>query len=132
MNKRWTHSNKAIYNLGYHLIWCPKYRRKILIGDIEIRLKELLFVKSKELNISIEKIEIMPEYVHLFIKSNPVDSPHFIVQQLKGYTSRVLRQEFPSLKSKLPTLWTRSYYCESVGHISEETVKKYIENQKNV
>lgn len=132
MNKRWTHSNKAIYNLGYHLIWCPKYRRKILIGDIEIRLKELFFVKSKELNISIEKIEIMPEHVHLFIKSNPVDSPHFIVQQLKGYTSRVLRQEFPSLKSKLPTLWTRSYYCESVGHISEETVKKYIENQKNI
>lgn len=132
MNKRWTHSNKAIYNLGYHLIWCPKYRRKILIGDIEIRLKELFFVKSKELNISIEKIEIMPEHVHLFIKSNPVDSPHFIVQQLKGYTSRILRQEFPSLKSKLPTLWTRSYYCESVGHISEETVKKYIDNQKNV
>lgn len=132
MNKRWTHSNKAIYNLGYHLIWCPKYRRKILTGDIETRLKELLFVKSNELNISIEKIEIMPEHVHLFIKSNPVDSPHFIVQQLKGYTSRILRQEFPSLKSKLPTLWTRSYYCESVGHISEETVKKYIENQKNV
>lgn len=74
----------------------------------------------------------MPEHVHLFIKSNPVDSPHFIVQQLKGYTSRILRQEFPSLKSKLPTLWTRSYYCESVGHISEETVKKYIENQKNI
>ncbi len=64
-------------------------------------------------------------------KPSPVDSPHFIVQQLKGYTSRMLRQEFKHLKSKLPTLWTRSYYCESVGHISEEAVKKYIMEQKN-
>ena len=131
MDKRWTHSNKAVYNLGYHFIWCPKYRRKVLIGNIEIRLKELLLLKAKELGISIEKFEIMPDHVHLFIKSNPVDSPHFIVQQLKGYTSRILRLEFPSLKSKLPTLWTRSYYCESVGYISEETIKKYISEQKN-
>ena len=132
MDKRWTHSNKAVYNLGYHLIWCPKYRRKVLTGAIEIRLKELLIEKAKELNLSIENFEIMPDHVHLFIKSNPVDSPHFIVQQLKGYTSRRLRQEFSSLRSKLPTLWTRSYYCESVGHISEATIIKYIENQKNV
>ena len=73
----------------------------------------------------------MPDHVHCFIKASPVDSPHFIVQQLKGYTSRILRQEFKQLKSKLPTLWTRSYYCESVGHISEETIKKYIMEQKN-
>jgi putative transposase len=132
MDKRWTHSNKAVYNLGYHLIWCPKYRRKVLTGDIEVRLKELLIEKAQELNLSIEKFEIMPDQVHLFIKSNPVDSPHFIVQQLKGYTSRLLRQEFSTLRSKLPTLWTRSYYCESVGHISEATIKKYIESQKNV
>lgn len=76
-------------------------------------------------------MEIMPDHVHLFVKTTPTTSPHFIVQQLKGYTSRVLRQEFPSLKSRLPSLWTRSYYCESVGHISEETIRKYIEEQKN-
>jgi putative transposase len=72
----------------------------------------------------------MPEHVHLFIKAQPVDSPHFIVQQLKGYTSRIMRQEFKSLVTRIPSLWTRSYYVESVGHISEETIKKYIAEQK--
>ncbi|EAY31241.1 transposase [Microscilla marina ATCC 23134] len=70
--------------------------------------------------------------MHLFIKAKPIDAPHFIIGQLKGYTSRHLRQEFPQLKSRLPTLWTRSYYVESVGHISEKNIKKYIENQKKV
>jgi len=68
--------------------------------------------------------------VHLFVKTAPTNSPHFVVQQLKGYTSRGLKKEFPSLKSRLPSLWTRSYYCKSVGHISEETIRKYIKDQK--
>lgn len=131
-NNRWTHSNKAIYNIGYHIIWCPKYRRKVLIDNVEVRLKELLLEKSKELDCEIDVFEVMPDHVHVFIKSTPVHSPHYIVQQLKGYTSRILRSEFKQLKTRLPTLWTRSYYCESVGNISEESVKKYIENQKNV
>ena len=130
-NTRWTTSNKAVFNLGYHIIWCPKYRRKVLVGDVETRLKELLFEKAAKINVTIENIEIMPDHVHLFIKTTPVNSPHYIVQQLKGYTSRVLRQEFLSLRTRLPSLWTRSYYVESVGHISEETVKQYIENQKH-
>ncbi len=76
-------------------------------------------------------MEVMPDHVHIFVKTDPTNSPHYIVQQLKGYTSRLLRQEFPSLKTRIPTLWTRSYFCESVGHISEKTVKQYIANQKN-
>jgi len=130
MDKRWSTSNKAIYNIGYHLIWCPKYRRKVLTGKIEIRLKDLLYKKAKEIEIEIKNLEIMADHVHLFIKTDPTDSPHRVVQQLKGYTSRVLRQEFSELRSRLPSLWTRSYYCESVGHISEDTVRKYIEGQK--
>jgi putative transposase len=130
MDKRWSTSNKAIYNIGYHLIWCPKYRRKVLTGKIEIRLKDLLYKKAKEIKIEIKNLEVMPEHVHLFIKTDPTDSPHRVVQQLKGYTSRLLRQEFSELRSRLPSLWTRSYYCESVGHISEDTVRKYIEGQK--
>lgn len=130
-DSRWTTSNKAIYNLGYHLIWCPKYRRKVLVDRVEARLRELLQEKAAKIDVTIETLEIMPDHVHLFIKTTPVNSPHYIVQQLKGYTSRVLRQEFADLKTRLPTLWTRSYYIESVGHISEATVKKYIENQKN-
>ena len=129
--KRWTKSKTVVYNIGYHLIWCSKYRRKALTGDAETRLKELLAEKAGQIDIEIVQMEIMPDHVHLFVKATPVNSPHYIVQQLKGYTSRVLRQEFPSLKSRLPSLWTRSYYCESVGHISEETILKYIEDQKN-
>ena len=75
-------------------------------------------------------MEMMPDHVHLFVKASPVDSPHYIVQQFKGYTSRILRKEFPEIKRRIPTLWTRSYYCESIGYLSEETVKKYIDNQK--
>ena len=131
-SQRWKRSSKSVYNVGYHLIWCPKYRRSVLIGNIDTRLKELMLLKAKELGITIEQMEIMPDQVHLFIKADPTLAPHYVVQQLKGYTSRVLRQEFPQLRSKLPTLWTRSYYVESVGHISESVVKKYIEEQKHV
>jgi putative transposase len=131
MTKRWTHSNKAIFNIGYHIIWCTKYRKQVLSPDVSKRLKNLLEQKSKEIFVNIEKLEILPEHVHLFVKCSPVDSPHFVVQQFKGYTSRILRKEFSELRTRLPTLWTRSYYCESCGHISEETVKQYIEDQKN-
>jgi putative transposase len=130
-NTRWTTSNKAVFNLGYHIIWCPKYRRKVLVGLVEARLRELLFEKAAKINITIENLEIMPDHVHLFVKTTPINSPHYIVQQFKGYTSRTLRQEFESLRKRLPSLWTRSYYIESVGHISEETVRRYIENQKH-
>ena len=128
---RWTHSNKAIYNVGYHLIWCPKYRKKVLEGDIMKRLKQILNSKAKEISIEIDTMEIMPDHVHLFVRANPTLAPHFIVQQLKGVSSNILRKEFPQLM-KIPTLWTRSYYCESIGHISEKTIKQYIEDQKGV
>jgi putative transposase len=115
--------------LGYHLIWCPKYRRKVLVGDVATRLNELLLAKAQTMDISLEVVAIQPDHVHLFVKADPTASPHWIVQQLKGYTSRMLRKEFKHLVSKIPTLWTRSYFCESVGHISEHTVAKYIEKQ---
>ena len=132
VSERWTRSNKSVYNLGYHIIWCPKYRRNVLVNGIDVRLKELLNYKAQELKIDIKEMEVMPDHIHIFIKADPVLSPHYIIQQFKGYTSRILRQEFPVLKRKLPTLWTRSYYIESVGHISESVVRKYIEDQKKV
>ena len=131
MNNRWKFSKSSVYNLGYHLIWCPKYRRNILIGDIQKRLIELLIEKSSQIGVSIENLEVMPDHIHLFVKTKPTHSPHWVVQQFKGYTSRIMRKEFKKIKSSLPTLWTRNYYVESVGNISEETIKKYIENQKN-
>jgi len=130
MKNRWTHSNKAIFNVNYHFVWCPKYRRDNLHGKLSLRLKELLYEKAEELEIVIENLSINGDHLHLFIKSTTTYSPHFIVQQLKGYSSRILRKEFVELL-KMPTLWTRAYYCETIGHISENTVKKYIEDQKN-
>jgi len=130
-NEQWTTSNKAVYNIGFHLIWCPKYRRKVLVGKVAERLKELLTEKANQLSLVIDTMEVMPDHVHLFVKAPPTHACHYIVQQLKGYSSHELRLEFPKLKSGLPTLWTRSYYCESVGHISHETIRRYIEEQKN-
>lgn len=100
------------------------------MGEVGTRLHTLLFEKAQEISVSIHTIEIMPDHVHLFIKTIPTNAPHFIVQQLKGYSARYLRQEFPLLQ-RLPSMWTRSYYCESVGHISEQSVIQYIESQKN-
>lgn len=130
-NERWTTSNKAVYNIGYHLIWCPKYRRKVLVDTVAERLKELLCEKAVSIGAHIESMEVLPDHVHLIVKAPPTLPPHYIVQQLKGYSSHELRKEFPKLKSRLPTLWTRSYYCESVGHISQATIRRYIEDQKN-
>lgn len=130
MNERWKSTKHAVYNCSYHLIWCPKYRRKVLNHGVDVRLKELLYEQAEKHGWEIESCQVMPDHVQVFIKVTPNDSPVYVVSQLKGYTSFVLRNEFSWLKSKLPTLWTRSYYVESIGHISEETIKRYIEEQK--
>ena len=130
MQKRLKTNVGCVYNLAYHIIWCPKYRKRVLVGDIEKRLKELLLQKAKENDWQIDNMEVMPDHVHIFIKTTPSDSPALVAAQLKGFTSHQLRKEFTCLRSKLPTLWTRSYYAESVGHISEDIIKKYIDEQK--
>lgn len=130
--KRYTSSSHTVYNISYHIVFCPKFRRKVLVEGIDVRLKELFMEKADELGITIERMEVMPDHVHLFVKSKPTYAVHFVVNQLKGYSSVTLRREFPKLRSRLPTLWTRSYFVESIGHISEETVKRYIEEQKGV
>ena len=118
--------------LKYHIVWCTKYRRKVLSDVIQNKFKSLILEKASELNYKIEAMETMEDHVHIFVKASTKDSVHRIVSQLKGYTSFKLREEFTELKSRLPCLWTRSYHAGTVGHVSEETVKKYIENQKNV
>jgi len=132
MQNRYKHASQVVYKLSFHIIWCPKYRRKVLTGQIQTRLKELLHQKATEIGIEIKTLEVMPDHVHIFVSSNPTLAPHEIAGWLKGYTSFKLRKEFPSLKKKLPTLWTRAYYIESVGHISETTIRKYIQDQKSV
>jgi putative transposase len=128
---RWKTSSTAVFNISYHLIWCPKYRRKVLTEDVQIRMLELLHEKALELGMEIVEANILLDHVHLFVRTKPIHSPQFVVGQLKGYTGRILRQEFPKLKSRLPTLWTRSYYIDSVGKLNEHTVRKYVQDQKN-
>lgn len=127
---RYRKNTCAAFSLKYHIVWCPKYRCKVLVGQIEKRLEELLREKSKELGFTIHALEIMPDHIHLFLESDPRFSVAEITNRLKGYASRILRSEFRSLKSRLPTLWSRSYYAGTVGHVSEKTVRKYIDGQK--
>lgn len=119
----------AVFSLKYHLVWCPKYRRPVLEGAIEKRLREVLEVRAKH-GWTIHALEVMPDHVHLFIESDPIYSVAEIVNRLKGASSRILRSEFPALRSRLPTLWSRSYYAGTVGAVSDAVVRRYIESQK--
>jgi len=130
VDTRYKRNSGSVFTLKFHFVWCPKYRRKVLLGDVKTRLEELLQQKSVELGIEIEAFEIMPDHVHVFVSSEPIYAPQHIANQLKGYSSRILRSEFPHLRSQLPSLWSRSYYVGSVGQVSEETVQRYIELQR--
>jgi len=132
MPKGYLTSQTSVYFMGYHFVWCPKYRRKLLVGEIQKRLKQLIYEKAKQLNCKVLALEIMSDHVHLFIQSNPRIAPNSIVGQIKGYTSRILRQEFKELRTKVPTLWTRSYFVSTHGHISDKLIQKYIEEQKGM
>ena len=104
-----------------------------IVARLGLHLSKLCFSNLQFYrSLLFESMEVMPDHVHLFVKSNPIIPVHHIVSQFKGYSSRVLRDEFPWLRSRLPSLWTHSYYCETIGHISEETIRKYIEDQKKV
>ena len=129
--KTLVHNIKSVVNINYHIIWCPKYRRKVLVNGVDIRLKEILPKIAEEMDCEIETMEVMPDHVHIFLKGTPTIPIHLIVRNLKGKSSHILREEFLFLRTKLPNLWTRSYYCETIGCINEETIKKYIKEQKN-
>jgi putative transposase len=127
---RYAQNAGAVFSLKYHIVWCSKYRRSVLDGAVADRLKALLAEKSAELRLTIHALEVMPDHVYMFIDGDPTRCVAEIVNRLKGYTSHVLRDEFPSLRSRLPTLWSRSYYAGSVGHVSAATVERYIAEQK--
>lgn len=130
MDARYAQNAGAVYSLKYHLVWCPKYRRPVLVDGVDDRLRELLSEKAAELGITIHALEVLPDHVHLFVESDPTRCVAEIVNRLKGATSRVLRQEVPWLRSRLPTLWSRSYFAGSSGHVSAATIERYIAEQK--
>ena len=123
-------NNNVVYSCKYHIVWCPKYRRKVLVDGIDIRLKELIRSTCQEIQVDVIEMEIMPDHVHLLLEVDPQFGIHKTVKTIKGKTSRILRQEFPQLKTKLPTLWTNSYFVSTVGGAPLAAIKQYIENQK--
>lgn len=123
-------NNNVVYSCKYHVIFCPKYRRPVLVNAIASRLKELLAQIAIEIKVEILEMEIMPDHVHLLVEVDPQFGIHRVVKRFKGATSRYLRLEFPELKRRLPTLWTNSYFVSTVGGAPLEAVKMYIQNQK--
>ena len=130
-SKQYKTDGKVIYSCQYHVIFCPKYRRSVLTGKIEPRLKQLIKQKEREYHFEILEMEVMPDHVHLLLDVNPKYGIYDIVNHIKGFTSHELRKEFKELRTKLPTLWTRSKFISSVGAITLDVVKRYIEEQKN-
>ncbi|WP_129115947.1 IS200/IS605 family transposase [Halegenticoccus tardaugens] len=126
MPRGYSRERTSVHNLHYHFIWCPKYRKSVLTDEVAKRLEQLIEEKADELGLEILRLAIQPDHVHLFITSNPKLSPNKIIQQVKGYTSRNLRDEFDF---GLPSLWTRSYFVSSAGEVPSQTIEEYIEAQ---
>lgn len=115
--------------INYHFVFCPRYRRKVLVGEVETRLKQLLDEVCAELEIEILAVECDNDHCHLFVNALPHLSPADIMAKVKGVTSRKIRQEFKHLRH-LPSLWTRSYFVSTAGNVSSETIKRYVDEQK--
>ena len=130
--KEYHSSSHLLYSCQYHVIFCPKYRRDVLKDGVDERIKELFPKIAKKYNFEILEMEVMPDHIHLLIDCNPRFGIVNCVKRLKAESTAPLRNEFPTLKKRLPCLWTRSSFISTVGSVSLETVMKYIENQKNV
>ncbi|HGM3506763.1 TPA: IS200/IS605 family transposase [Clostridioides difficile] len=130
MENKYRRTQTTVSLINYHFVFCPRYRRKIFnIEGLEDRFKTLVKNKCKEMDIEIIAIECDKDHTYMFLNSLPTLSPSGIMQNVKGYTSKILREEFIEL-SKMPSLWTRSYFVSTEENVCSETIKKYVENQK--
>ena len=125
-------NHNVMFSCKYHIVWCPKYRRKVLVDSVDERLKEIVHQSATEQQVEVIELEVMPDHVHLLCEIDPQYGVHKFVKLLKERSSRLLRQEFQSLKTRLPTLWTNSYFVATVGGAPMAVIKQYIENQKRV
>jgi putative transposase len=117
-----------VHLVVYHIIWCPKRRRKVLVGPIRTRLEQIVHEVAAEHDWTVLELAIQPDHVHLFVRADPYTLPSDIPRLIKGRSSHDLRAEFPNL-CKLPSLWTRSFFLSTAGNVSQETIRKYIERQ---
>lgn len=121
----------VVYSCKYHVIWCPKYRRPVLVKGVDVRLKEIIQDVAAECNSEILELEVMPDHVHLLVEVDPQFGIHRLIKLMKGKSSKLIREEFKWIKSRLPTLWTNSYFVSTIGGAPLEVVKQYIEQQKH-
>lgn len=130
--KTWKSTPNAVYEINYHLVWSTKYRKGVLVPPIDAELKEILARSAEEHGYELLGLEGMPDHVHIFLSAPPAISPAVIAKVLKGTSARKLFMAFPHLKRKLwgGHLWNPSYYVGTAGHVSAETIKRYIEEQK--
>ena len=131
-NRNFKSNHHVVYSCKYHVVFCPKYRRSVLVNGVDTRLKEIIQATAAEFRCELIQLEVMPDHVHVLCEVDPQFGVHKLVKYMKGRSSRLLRQEFPHLKSRLPTLWTHSYFVASVGGAPLSVIKQYIENQKTV
>jgi putative transposase len=120
---RWTH-----YQIAYHFVWIPKYRRRILLGDVQKATKEAIQVCCDTHGFTLLALQTDEDHVHCFVSAPPKDAPAKIVGLLKGYSSRIVRQKFPQLAKRTgkDQLWTSAYYVGTAGAVSSEVIKRYI------
>jgi len=130
MKTKYKSNRNVVYSCKYHVVWCPKYRRKVLVNAVEQRLREIISETITEYRSELLALEILPDHVHLLVEVDPQFGVHRLVKYLKGRTSRYLRNEFPKLKSSMPCLWTNSYFVSTVGGAPLSVIKQYVENQK--
>lgn len=123
-------NSNVVYSCKYHVVWCPKYRRKLLINDRAARLRGILYDVARGRSADIIEREIMPDHVHVKVEVDPQYGIHKLIKQMKGISSHALRAEFKILRTRVPTLWTNSYFVSSVGGAPLAVIKQYIENQK--
>ena len=125
-------NNNVVYSCKYHVVFCPKYRRCVLVGAVDERLKQLIREVATDTRCEIIELEVMPDHVHILVEVDPQFGIHRFVKMAKGRSSRFLRKEYVQLRTRLPTLWTNSYFVSTVGGAPLAIIKQYIENQKNV
>lgn len=130
--KKYVKEEHFVHSCQYHVIFCPKYRRRVLENGIDLSLKKAIKEKEKEYKYKVIELEVMPDHVHLLLQISPQVSVKEVVGQIKGYTSNKLHKMYPALHKRLPTMWTRSCFISSCGAVTLEAVKKYIEDQKGV
>ena len=133
MSKIASKSNRNVYyTCKYHIAWCPKYRRKVLGEIVAERLAQIIRQVCQEHEAEILSLDIQPDHVHLLVECDPHFGIHRLVRLIKGRSSRFLRQEFPRLKTRMPSLWTNSYFVSTIGGAPLSAISQYIETQKHV